>query len=102
MFQRNMTLILVALGINAVIAAIQSNATSRVWFTRRLEKSKGLEFHHHQTPCGRVHSQRSVRSVRGNWQDFFTTNLEVRVQPLRFVVDVESIRVGRRCGFRAK
>jgi len=40
MFQRSMTLILVALGINAVIAAIQSNATVAFWFTRRLEKTR--------------------------------------------------------------
>jgi len=64
MFQRSMTLILVALGINAVIAAIQSNATVAFWFTRRLEKNKGLSFatikHHAGT---RIYNDRCDQSA---------------------------------------
>jgi hypothetical protein len=59
MFQRSMTLILVALGINTVIAAIQSNATVAFWFTCRLENSNGLSFaaiKHHAGTC--IHNDR--------------------------------------------
>jgi hypothetical protein len=64
MFQRNMTLILVALGINAVIVAIQSNATVAFGSRVDLRKARDLSFttiKHHAGAC--IHNDRCDRSA---------------------------------------